>query len=194
MLVVLVGRIWLGSLFIYSGLMKLGSYRESRSFLVGYGLFPRWFANTGGLLIPWIELLIGGLLLVNRTQKTGSILAAIVALSFAVIGAITLRRHIQVSCGCAGVASSDRVDVITIIRALVMLTSAILIGLTYSTNIQSPGIPLIALVAAAPTVLLAVRRHRYLKWQMTLTALQDAKILELTALLETGAPGSSVLN
>jgi len=191
MFVMLVGRIWLGSLFIYSGFMKLGSYRESRGFLAGYGLFPRWFANTGGLLIPWIELLIGGLLLVNRTQVIGSILAATAAFGFAVIGAVTLHRHLQVSCGCAGVASSDRIDVLTIIRALVMFTAAILIPFTNSTNIQSLGILVIALVAAAPAVLLTLRRNRYRRWLTTFRALQNANIEELTALLETQAPGSS---
>lgn len=75
-----------------------------------YGLMPYWMVNAYALIIPWLELLVGGCLVVGYRVRTNAVLAGImlVMFTFAVTWAVVC--GLQIDCGCFGADNSETVS------------------------------------------------------------------------------------
>lgn len=142
------GRIWLGSLFLYSSSLKLANYEESRGAVARYEVLPGGLASAAGTMLPWVESIAGAFLLFDPAGAVGPFLAASLGTSFS-FGAVTaLRRRTDVPCGCAG-NQRDRVGRATAIRAAAMVASSGLLFLHRGSARSRCQVKTTAFVAAA---------------------------------------------
>ena len=73
--------------------------------IYNYRLVPGGFINALGLVMPWIELLAGGALILGVWKREAAILIGIMLLVFIVAIGVNLGRGHAVDCGCFNVHS-----------------------------------------------------------------------------------------
>lgn len=129
---------WLGSMFVYSGGLKLARYGRAAALAEPYRLLPTAAARATGLLLPWVEILAGALLLSGLLFPAGPGLALGLGISFAFAASFVLLRHERVDCGCT--ASRNPVDGMTLVRALVIAGAALVL-------VTSPTAPIVLMAS-----------------------------------------------
>lgn len=130
--------VWLGSLLVYSGGLKVARYGRATALVEPYRLLPTAAARAAGLLLPWVEVLAGALLLSGLLFPVGPGLALGLGISFAFAAGSVLLRHERVDCGCT--ASRDPVDRTTFVRALVIAGAALVL-------VTGPAAPIVLIAS-----------------------------------------------
>lgn len=116
-------RAALGGIFLLSGLAKIADpvafLFSVRQFSLLPGPLEAWIA----LVVPWLEFLLGLLLLAGLLHRTAALMIAALNLFFA--GAIlsVVARGIEVDCGCFGLLARvlplpDQADLTAVLRNL----------------------------------------------------------------------------
>jgi uncharacterized membrane protein YphA (DoxX/SURF4 family) len=122
--------ITLGLVFLSSGIIKVPQRRDFIYVVVAYRVLPARLSIAYRMVLPWIEILLGVMLLLGvRTRVAG---VASVALLFSFTFAVVLnvaRGRMELNCGCFGPRRRDPISVRTIIRNLIL----VLLGLVAST-------------------------------------------------------------
>lgn len=103
-------RVFIGGYFLYAALPKISEPLAFATSIGHYGLMPYWMVNAYALIIPWLELLVGGCLVVGYRVRTNAVLAGImlVMFTFAVTWAVVC--GLQIDCGCFGADNSETVS------------------------------------------------------------------------------------
>ena len=100
----MVARLFLGSVFVVSGFLKLAEPVENfRGMILAYGVIPYTWAIPAAIVMPWLEFFSGACLLVGYFPRVFSGVLGLLALSF--IGLITLSKlhgTLPANCGCFG--------------------------------------------------------------------------------------------
>ena len=94
------GRILLGAVFIYASWGKVFNPVSFAEVIANYQILPRSMVVPVALILPWIELVCGVSLIVNRWVQGGALLVSCMLVVF--IGALGYNayRGIDVACGC----------------------------------------------------------------------------------------------
>ena len=124
--VILVLRLVLGAIFIYAAWTKLRvSYLIFAMSIDAYQLLPEWAVLTVARTLPWLELLVGLLLLVGyKVRYVAAAASALLVFFFALM----LRSYIKgqgIDCGCFGVG--EAISPKTLLRDGSMLLAAVLL-------------------------------------------------------------------
>jgi putative oxidoreductase len=113
----------LGVAFLYSGYIKIHEPLQFAVTITGYKLVPEGLVFPLATYFPWVEILLG-LLLLNRWKVSYVAAgAAALLLFFITILTITYMRGIEANCGCF--SFSDRISPKTIMRDGLLLLPAI---------------------------------------------------------------------
>lgn len=153
-----IASLWLGSLFAYTGALKLlASPEENVRAVQAYRLVAPGIARVVGLIIPYAELITGASILLTPTDLPIATLAAVAfGMAFTFAAASVMVRGVEAGCGCAGRAS-ERVGFRTLARAILVVvvgTTATVAG----NRIPQPVGLLAFGLAIAPTALGRVRK------------------------------------
>ncbi len=108
----------MGTVLLLAGAFKLGQ-RAWPTAAAEFGA-PRWV--IGGL--PWVELVLGGLLMAQVGGRWTAAAAAALFALFTVAVALRLRTVERVPCGCFGETSPAPVGVDTLVRNVVLTAMA----------------------------------------------------------------------
>ncbi len=111
-------RVAVGTVLLLAGAFKLAQ-RE----------WPRAAADFGAprsvvALLPWLELVVGGLLVAQVGGRWTAGVACLLLVVFTVAVAVRLRWDDQVPCGCFGETSSEPVTRATLVRNIVLTVMA----------------------------------------------------------------------
>jgi putative oxidoreductase len=112
-------RLFIAGIFIYSSYVKIKAPLEFAATLSAYQLFPAKLIFPMADYFPWVELLLGLLLLSGWQIRYVSMAAAALLSFFIIILSITYLRGIEADCGCFG--SGDRISPLTLARDFVFL-------------------------------------------------------------------------
>jgi hypothetical protein len=155
-----VAAVWLGSLFAYSGALKLvfGRAQNLRA-IAGYKILPERHTTIAAALLPWVEIAIGALLLLTPYSVAAASAAIVFGSVFAVATASVLARGIETSCGCAGKAS-DPVTRLTMVRAGLIVLAGVTVVFAGISIPSVVGAPVLGF-ALAPGALLYARQVRH---------------------------------
>lgn len=115
---VLVVRVALGALFVYSAVGKLMAPREFAEAIAHYHLVPDVIATTMAAALPVVELVVGLALVTGVHGRGAAIIAGAMLVVFAVAMAQAIVRDIDIDCGCFGKASTARVGWPEVLRNL----------------------------------------------------------------------------
>ncbi len=100
--VVLVLRVGLGAVFIVAGASKIGHAALFASQIAAFALVPQPIIGPMALLLPFLEVLLGGYLVIGLYVRLAGWIAAIQLLIFAAAIASAVSRGMVISCGCFG--------------------------------------------------------------------------------------------
>jgi uncharacterized membrane protein YphA (DoxX/SURF4 family) len=101
-------QIALGAVFVAAALPKITDPPAFAHMIYNYRLVPGVLVNTLALVLPWIELIVGILLIVGAWRREAALVAALLLLVF--LGAIgwNLARGHAIDCGCFDVRSAGK--------------------------------------------------------------------------------------
>jgi len=117
---VAIARILLGCVFIYSSLPKVYHPYTFLGPVYAYQLVGPKMGVLVAMVLPWLELLVG-ICLVGGVFVGGALLVSTsMGLLFAAVLASALHHHLGISCGCFGSSSTDKINHLTLIRALIL--------------------------------------------------------------------------
>ncbi len=111
-------RVAVGTVLLLAGAFKLGQ-RAWPTAAAEFGA-PRWV--IAGL--PWVEMVVGGLLLAQVGGRWTAAAAAALLAVFSVAVALRLRTAERAPCGCFGETSPEPVGVDTLVRNVVLTAMA----------------------------------------------------------------------
>jgi uncharacterized membrane protein YphA (DoxX/SURF4 family) len=113
--VLLVVRLAVGCIFVYAAWIKL---REPWALFAlsidAYHLLPEWAVTLVARTLPWLELMVGLLLLSGRWRRTSTVAtSALLALFFALMVRAYVRGE-AIDCGCFG--PGEAISPLTLLR------------------------------------------------------------------------------
>ena len=121
----LVVRLGLGCLFLYSSLPKIRQPYDFLSSVYNYELVGPKLGVLVAMTLPWAELL-AGVCLVGGIFVSGALLVSIgMAAMFAFVLASALYRGLEISCGCFSASGAGVIGYSTLIRACAILLASI---------------------------------------------------------------------
>ncbi|MHB8147644.1 MAG: MauE/DoxX family redox-associated membrane protein [Vulcanimicrobiaceae bacterium] len=106
----LVLRIALGAVLVAAGALKIGHAADLAAAIAGFRLLPGDIVAPLALALPYLEIMLGGYLLLGLFTRTAAIVVCVQFLAYAAAIASAVLRHIPADCGCFGphdVATAD---------------------------------------------------------------------------------------
>lgn len=98
----LVLRLALGLTLIVTGALKAGHAADLASAIAGFRLLPQAAIGPLAVALPYIEILVGGYLVLGLFTRLAAIAAAVQFVLYAGAIASAVIRHIPANCGCFG--------------------------------------------------------------------------------------------
>lgn len=121
-----ITRIYLALVLIISGLDKINNLTVFADSIANYKILPVQFINILAIIIPWIEVVVGGLLLLGIYIKENSVISFSVLLIFTLAVLSAVIRNLDIDCGCQGTFNGQKVGIIKILENLLLLFFAYL--------------------------------------------------------------------
>ncbi|MBI3928561.1 MAG: DoxX family membrane protein [Armatimonadetes bacterium] len=127
--IALACRLLLGAAFVYASLDKIVDPGAFADVVLGYQLLHPKLVTLVAVVLPWIELLAGGLLLIGFLSESCALILGGLSVVFGLAVSSALARGLDIQCGCFSVASgSDPVawSHLVLDGLLLLLSSAVL--------------------------------------------------------------------
>lgn len=93
-------RLLLGALFLYAGVVKALDPAGFAGEIANYQILPYRLNYLVAATLPWVEMLAGVLLLVNRKVRPAALVIGGMNLVFIVALSSLLVRGLDIDCGC----------------------------------------------------------------------------------------------
>lgn len=103
----LLARLVTGGVWIVAGALKITQPDASIAAVRAYQLLPSSLAETVGVALPGLELVIGLALVVGVFTRGAAVLSSLLFVAFIVGIASVWARGIEIDCGCFGGGGSD---------------------------------------------------------------------------------------
>jgi len=122
----LMVRLALGGLLIYASFGKITHAEEFATAMSNYRMLPSGMVFLGSLVMPWLELLLGLLLLTGVWKSTSTFMTSVLFLVFTMAVAQAIVRGVDISCGCFDLtATEDRISSLTLVRNLFLFACSL---------------------------------------------------------------------
>lgn len=96
-------RLVLGAVFVYAAWLKLKEPWQLFAMAVdAYGLLPQWAVIVVARALPWVELVLGGLLIAGLWLRVSSTALSLILLGFFALMVRSYAAGMQIDCGCFG--------------------------------------------------------------------------------------------
>jgi uncharacterized membrane protein YphA (DoxX/SURF4 family) len=95
-------RLTVGFLFFITGLAKLADMGRFVEEVRTYEILPLVATNSVAFLVPWIELVVGGFLMLCLWRREARFVIAVMLVVFTAAKALAYARGLQIECGCGG--------------------------------------------------------------------------------------------
>ena len=137
-------RLVMAGVFIYASIDKIIHPDLFAQAVYNYQVLPGYLVNLTALILPWLELILGCCLLINRWMPGASALAATLMTIFVGLTLFNLARGLDISCGCFSTTpDEDPITLLTLARDILFLIFSLgLAGLVYvrkTRNVTIPG-------------------------------------------------------
>src|SRR5438552_9697872 len=138
-LLALLLRIALGAIFVYAAWTKLKDPWALFAMAIdSYQVLPTWAVEWLARTLPWIELLIGAMLIAGRWMRTSTAATSLLLLVFFSLMVRARVKGIEINCGCFG--PGEAISWETLLRDGAMLTAALLLTtVTWAFALPSAG-------------------------------------------------------
>jgi len=100
-------RLVLGFVFIFASIDKIIHPQAFAQTVFNYQVLPGLLINLTALILPWLELVVGGCLLLNRWMAGAASIVAILMSIFVGVIFFNLARQLDINCGCFSSSSDE---------------------------------------------------------------------------------------
>jgi uncharacterized membrane protein YphA (DoxX/SURF4 family) len=114
-------RIGLGALFILAGAAKAYDPGTFATEIQRYHLIPWIPGAIAAVYLPWLEILVGALLVLKRFERGALLLTTCLLFVFTFALASATFRGLGIDCGCFGKAFTATGTIYPLVRNVVML-------------------------------------------------------------------------
>ena len=122
----LVLRIALGGIFLYAAYTKLKlPWQIFAMGIDSYKVLPEWGTALVARTLPWLEVVIGLLLIVGRLRRVSTVATSALLLVFFGLMVRAYAKGMQIDCGCFG--PGDVLSWKTLLRDGSMLAAALFV-------------------------------------------------------------------
>jgi uncharacterized membrane protein YphA (DoxX/SURF4 family) len=102
-----LARVVVGGVWVYAGALKLPHPDTSVTAVRAYQILPTGVAETVGHLLPMVEVVVGGCVLLGLLVRFTGVLSALMQAAF-IVGIVSVwSRGIAIDCGCFGGGGAD---------------------------------------------------------------------------------------
>lgn len=95
-----IGRIILGAVFIYAGIMKISDTTTFAGSIAAYRILPYFGNYLLASILPWLEILCGALLVVGWRIRGAAVIITLLNVVFIIALLSALARGLDIDCGC----------------------------------------------------------------------------------------------
>jgi uncharacterized membrane protein YphA (DoxX/SURF4 family) len=127
--VVLVLRIVVGAIFLVAGAAKVGHADQFAAQIAGFRLLPQPAVAPLAVALPYLEILLGGYLVVGLFTRTAAWFAVALLAVFDLAVASAVVRGMTVSCGCFGPSDTTVTTWTEVARDAVFVLLAVIVAL-----------------------------------------------------------------
>ncbi|MFN2460320.1 MAG: MauE/DoxX family redox-associated membrane protein [Candidatus Velthaea sp.] len=99
---VLAVRVVVGAVFVVAGASKIGHADVFAAQIAAFGILPRAVVAPMALVLPFLEVLLGGYLILGLFTRVAAWVAVLQLLVFAAAIATAVMQGRSLSCGCFG--------------------------------------------------------------------------------------------
>jgi putative oxidoreductase len=117
-------RIALGGLFIFAGATKAYDPGAFAIEIQRYNLIPWLPGALAAVYLPWLEIVVGSLLVVKRFERGALLLITCLLLVFTFALASATVRGLGIDCGCFGKAFAATGTIFPMVRNVLLLAGA----------------------------------------------------------------------
>ncbi len=128
-ILVLVLRIVLGAIFIVAGASKVGHADMFAAQIAGFRILPQPVIAPVALGLPFLEILLGGYLILGLFTRASAWAAVVLLAAFDVAIASAVVRGMTVSCGCFGPNDATVTTWAEVARDAVFVLLAVIVAL-----------------------------------------------------------------
>jgi len=118
-----LGRLLLGAVFVYAGLLKALDVPTFAGQVAAYQLLPYQWNYVVAAALPYIEILAGGLLIANLRVRAAALTVGGLCGLFIILLLSVLLRGLEIDCGCFG-PQIKSTPLQALLRNLVLLAMA----------------------------------------------------------------------
>ena len=102
-----LARVVVGGVWVYAAVLKLPHPDTSVTAVRSYQLLPAGVAETVGHVLPMLEIVVGGCLLLGLLTRVTGGASALLQVAFIIGIASVWSRGIAIDCGCFGNGGAD---------------------------------------------------------------------------------------
>jgi uncharacterized membrane protein YphA (DoxX/SURF4 family) len=137
---ILAVRVFLGFLFLYASLDKIFSPGAFAETVYNYRIIPEGMIHIFAVVLPWLELLLGLLLIVDLWLPGAVLVANALLMMF--LGAIVfnIARGLNIDCGCFSSSGSSSSMFYYLIRDAFFLILSLCAGIFVLTARTAPEV------------------------------------------------------
>lgn len=126
---VLVLRLVLGAIFIVAGASKIGHAAFFAAQIAGFRILPSFLIAPMALVLPFLEVLLGGYLVIGLFTRTSAWIATALLAIFDLAIASAVIRGLAVNCGCFGPSDPTVTSWAEVARDAVFVLLAVVVAL-----------------------------------------------------------------
>ena len=144
-----IARVVVGAVLVFSAVTKLVHPAEFVAVVQAHEILPQSLAGPAAAILPWIELLLGSLVLFGLFTRPALLTAGVLLLFFLALMALAWMRGKDIDCGCFIGVIEETVGPLTLARDLVILALVVpaYLGLPHTLSLdhwlqerRSPGL------------------------------------------------------
>ena len=98
--VLLLLRLGMGAVFLGAAFPKIRDPDLFALSIHNYQMLPPWGVNLMAVVLPWLELVVGGCLVVGIWRRACAVIMTVLMVVFMIALASAASRGLSISCGC----------------------------------------------------------------------------------------------
>ncbi len=120
-------RLVLGMVFLVAAADKLGNPELFARNIANYRLVPLELVNVLAIVLPWLELMVGLMLLAGLRVQAAAMVAAGLLVVFTVALVSALVRGLDIHCGCFSQTATERIGWERVLHDIALLVAALVL-------------------------------------------------------------------
>jgi|FaiFalFF_MnMetaG_3_1042247.scaffolds.fasta_scaffold00213_9 putative oxidoreductase len=118
----------LGMVFLVAAAGKLANPEEFARTIANYQLLPVALVNLPAIVLPWLELVVGMLLIAGVRLRAAATVAALLLGIFTLALISALVRGLDIHCGCFSQTAAERIGWGRVLEDVLLLAAALLLA------------------------------------------------------------------